>query len=136
MEQNNGVDANKPVPYVPVFEIRQLGRKDQTWKGPILLAGSHGRGLFKAESLLTSTREVNNDISLPLYPNPAKNHITIPSAMESASYQIIDLCGKIILSGVINQTNKISVSVLKTGIYIVRVNQSNGTTFSEKLIIR
>lgn len=136
VEQNNGVDANKPVPYVPVFEIRQLGRKDQTWKGPILLAGSHGRGLFKAESLLTSTREVNNDISLPLYPNPAKNHITIPSAMESASYQIIDLSGKIILSGVINQTNKISVSVLKAGIYIVRVNQSNGTTFSEKLIIR
>jgi len=133
-EQNNGIDSKKPIPYVPVFEIRQLGRKDQTWKGPILLAGSHGRGLFKSESLLTTIKENKKVNKLTIYPNPAKVYVNLPSVEPKSKYQIFDLGGKAILSGNVNQNKKINVNPLTKGLYILVVTQEDGTLFSEKLI--
>ncbi|MBV1887832.1 MAG: hypothetical protein KUG51_00925, partial [Urechidicola sp.] len=71
-----------------------------------LLVGTHGNGVY--EATVTSTLSLNgvDDISdqIKLYPNPAKNKISIEIAnnYDDISYQISNLIGQRISNGTIN----------------------------------
>ncbi|WP_027878623.1 endonuclease [Mesoflavibacter zeaxanthinifaciens] len=69
-----------------------------------------------------------------IYPNPIKGNTLNADVKSTTSYQIYDILGKKILSGTVTTNNKkINVSSLKKGIYILKLETSNGSV-TKKLI--
>ncbi len=63
-----------------------------------------------------------------IYPNPAKNELTIaPTKNETLEVQIIDLTGGICSQEIIEGLTKMDVSQLRAGIYFVKVEGSGAT---------
>lgn len=93
-----------------------------------LLIGTHGNGVYEATVSTALSIDDVADISnqIKLYPNPAKNDISIETANNYGdfSYQISNLLGQRISNGVINE-RPINVSSLQTGIYLIEI-ESNG----------
>ncbi|WP_452230489.1 MULTISPECIES: FG-GAP-like repeat-containing protein [unclassified Lacinutrix] len=80
---------------------------------------------------------VNNNVleaDLNIYPNPAKDLVTINSSIElnNAVYTIYDITGKQILNGNLKE-NTIHVSKLNSGIYILKITV-DGKHKTQKLI--
>ncbi len=79
-----------------------------------------------------------NSRSISVYPNPTDSKIKLAingSTLQQASVQITDISGKSCLSiQNFNLENEIDVSLLKAGVYFVRLQTSDGI-FQSKLII-
>ncbi len=76
--------------------------------------------------------ELLNQINL--YPNPAKNIITvaIPEQLVHSAYTLLDNTGRIVLSGYLNDSNNlIDISSLAKGIYIIQIGEQR---LSKKLL--
>ena len=72
--------------------------------------------------------------TLKIYPNPIKGNTLNAEVKSTTNYQIYDILGKKILSGTVTTNNKkINVSSLKKGIYILKLETSNGSV-TKKLI--
>lgn len=74
-----------------------------------------------------------------LYPNPAQSEVTLEASNsyngESVAFSIMSYTGQIVKSGTVtNQSTKISLDGLKSGLYMVRLNQ-NGATRNIKLVL-
>jgi hypothetical protein len=131
-------EQNQGFPKVPVFEMRQveISEKDQNgnyvWRtGPKLYAGTHGRGIFKTSEFLTSVPKSNiQTVTMDVYPNPANSFVAYKmsaSVRGNVNYQILDLQGRVVLSGshnALGQTD-INISNLKMGSYILSVTGNN-----------
>lgn len=73
-----------------------------------------------------------------IYPNPAKGevNISLSKVNKGASYQIVDLSGKLISNGSLeNEKTQVNISNLKTGTYRVVIS-NNGETTSKNLIVK
>ena len=73
-----------------------------------------------------------------IYPNPAKGelNISLSKTTKSATYQIVDLSGKLVSNGSLeNEKTKINISKLKTGTYRIVIS-NNGETTSKNLIVK
>ncbi|MCD4697511.1 MAG: T9SS type A sorting domain-containing protein [Bacteroidales bacterium] len=84
-------------------------------------------------SVSPASKKVVEKISM--YPNPAQNSISLFSEAPVENVQVCSLSGKVMIE--INNfelNNKYDISDLKSGIYIVRINQSNGESITKKLI--
>ena len=81
-----------------------------------------------------STEDVSNT-EFSIYPNPATNgFVNITTSSNAAiNVSVYDVIGKQVLSQTIN--NRLDVSNLKTGVYILQLNQ-NGATTTKKLVIK
>jgi photosystem II stability/assembly factor-like uncharacterized protein len=83
-------------------------------------AATFGRGVW--ESPLNTISNVKNDItqnlSVKIFPNPAKNKITILSKMNNLSVCIYSVTGQKIIH---SKDREIDVSKLKKGYYIIKV---------------
>jgi len=60
-----------------------------------------------------------NTADIDFYPNPASDYINVPAYL-GWQYQIYDLLGNCILSGLID-SESINVSALSTGFYTIRI---------------
>ncbi len=79
--------------------------------------------------------EDENNQSLSLYPNPASDEITITSE-NAESLVILNTAGQEIKTIVTpNKSEKIDVSELPQGVYIVKIKNSNHTT-TQKFVIK
>ncbi len=73
--------------------------------------------------------------NVEIYPNPAKDFITIKNIAET-DIKIYDICGKLVIYNYLDQTNqKIDVSSLKTGIYFVTLKQDNRLIYKKIVIL-
>lgn len=82
----------------------------------------------------------NSELSFVVFPNPAKNMVTInwnTLTNEVAAINITDLSGKVVMSTEVSMNNnsKVDVSNLNTGFYFMTVATENGTN-TQKLIIQ
>ena len=66
----------------------------------------------------------NSGISI--YPNPVKDFFRIEGLTENADVSIVDLNGKLVLNQQITVNDKVSISNLTNGMYIVRIISSMG----------
>ncbi|OIQ20364.1 MAG: hypothetical protein BM549_10225 [Lacinutrix sp. MedPE-SW] len=84
-------------------------------------------------STLSTENFENTEFSV--YPNPASNgFVNITTASnEAINVSVFDVLGKKVLSQTIN--NRLNVSSLKSGVYILNLNQ-NGATTTKKLVIK
>ncbi|MFC4687287.1 reprolysin-like metallopeptidase [Epilithonimonas pallida] len=73
-----------------------------------------------------------------IYPNPAKGEVNISlnSITKGATYQIVDLSGRLISNGSLeNEKTKVNISNLKPGTYKIVIS-NNGETTSKNLIVK
>lgn len=94
--------------------------------------------IYKIEGNILSTTDFNiNTISI--YPNPASNIINIKSSNNSfiKNISIYDLKGSIALTKNISSLTETNISInsLQSGIYMVKVTSSKGTSIIKKLIV-
>ncbi|MGB1206427.1 MAG: T9SS type A sorting domain-containing protein [Chitinophagales bacterium] len=59
------------------------------------------------------------------YPNPAADYIYLSNLTEKSSYMLMDMTGKIVLKGTINDVSKpkISINHLENGMYFLQCNE-------------
>ncbi len=73
---------------------------------------------------------------LTVYPNPAKDFIVfdLPNGSESATIELYDIQGKMVVQQKLTETKQIAVGHLPKGLYLYRL--TNGETFSTgKLVV-
>jgi hypothetical protein len=91
--------------------------------------------LYESEVLSTNTATYESNINI--YPNPANDQITIDFGnldnVEDWNIKIINILGQEVLSQPMN-TDKINVSELSKGVYIVRI--SDGVNQADKKFIK
>lgn len=88
------------------------------------------------KSTQLSNDRIINDNDVFIYPNPAKNMLTI-EAPSNSTISIYSINGAIVKSAKTNQLNKseLNISNLSTGLYNVQITNS-GKTINKKLIIK
>lgn len=101
--------------------------------GNIVISGENGFTLVKSNEVLAVTD--NNLSNFTLFPNPAKNNLTINSKVESITQiEIFNVLGQRVNN--YTYTNSISESIdissLTSGLYLVKIN--NNTT--KRLIVK
>jgi len=81
--------------------------------------------LYKVDMNPLSVKDLNI-AALKVYPNPATDFITI-SNIEKSGYGIYSLDGKMVMAGVASKDEKISISHLNVGVYLLKFE--NGGVF-------
>ena len=68
--------------------------------------------------------------ALSVFPNPANDQLTVNIAAGNCQYQVLSLTGEIVASGVLlhAQANVLTLSVLKPGIYVLKVSDEQKQT--------
>ena len=76
--------------------------------------------------------DFNKEISINLYPNPAKDYLNfnLPMGIISTSYEVFDITGKIIDANVLENTT-IDVSNYTSGIYFLHLKTDKGVLTSK-----
>jgi hypothetical protein len=86
-----------------------------------------------------ATTVTRNEEAISLYPNPAsagRFTILLPEISENAVVKIYDNLGRMLYEKVAKGGNRIEIDArLKAGLYHVRIN-SNGSSFTRKLIVK
>jgi len=92
---------------------------------------------FDGIGYFTSTLSIENETileSFKMYPNPLKGNNLFIKTQQDSTIKIYNVLGKLILSDIVNSNkNKIDVSSLQKGIYLIKVTSGNSTT-TKKLI--
>lgn len=116
--------------------------------GNILVADMQN-GLFVLEGIETLCNPVNNcltvdnanvdkNLALSLYPNPAQDYIVIKSPFKSdfQQFRISNATGQIVLSGKINPIGLSSIGIqsLNRGIYVLQVYSGHEVPFAKQFI--
>ena len=88
-------------------------------------------------SITTGITETTISLTLSVYPNPTTNYLTlkIEEAYKSASYQLIDLQGKVIKSNKVDgDETTIKMEGLPTSIYFLSISDNNQLIKTFKII--
>ena len=92
---------------------------------------------FDGIGYFTSTLSIENETileSFKMYPNPLKGNNLFIKTGQNSTIKIYNVLGKLILSDIVNSNkNKVDVSSLQKGIYLIKVTSGNSTT-TKKLI--
>ena len=75
-------------------------------------------------STITETIELETTNSINVYPNPAKEHLSIQHDLKEAllSVEISTISGQLIQRVLPNQVNPIDISGLMDGVYLIKIN--------------
>lgn len=85
---------------------------------------------------ITSTFEnvqIQN-IEFTVFPNPAKEVLYISCDIEKAVYQIFDINGRLVNSGLAFSNSEINISDLVSGTYLIILSTDNGKTGIQKFV--
>ncbi|MBK20993.1 MAG: hypothetical protein CMP63_01565 [Flavobacteriales bacterium] len=86
----------------------------------------------RSTNATTSIVENNSETQISLFPNPSINFIQVTGLNQTENYEIYDVTGSKIIQGSIANNQKIDITNLKKGFYLIKFE--NGTTerFSKK----
>ncbi len=91
---------------------------------PNVMAFRHGQA--------TAVGTVSGVKASGIYPNPAVKELRVSGRVEGGGYQISDVTGKRLMSGVLSNSGSIDVSTLSAGLYLIQVAGKGGVTESYK----
>ncbi|GGK10679.1 hypothetical protein GCM10007962_01000 [Yeosuana aromativorans] len=77
-----------------------------------------------------------NKAEFTMYPNPAKGLVYLNSANKISKVTIFDISGKLVLTTSRLSNNAINVSALKSGLYLLKIEDINQSKGVQKLIIK
>ena len=101
-----------------------------SYKGSLMIHPVFGDSL-QSVNVNTITKE-NDKVSI--YPNPATDEISIATSVSISKIIITDVLGNTLIEEK-NSANKISVSTLPNGLYLLRTFNTKGSGSTQKLII-
>lgn len=111
--------------------------------GDYIFAGTPGGFVFRRplDELMTGIPQLNNSVSVTIYPNPVSDHSTImiPSSPgDKYTLEIFNQAGQLIKSiqGLEYDQLLLKKSDLSCGIYLFRVSESDNKFFTGKFIVR
>ena len=73
------------------------------------------------------------DSELFIYPNPAKEKVTI-EGIEATEVEVYNALGQLVKT--VRDANEISVAGLADGVYLLRISDKEGRIFMEKVMVR
>ncbi|MFA6402151.1 MAG: T9SS type A sorting domain-containing protein [Salinivirgaceae bacterium] len=129
---------------MPVIPVYDLAYEDTNH---LLVAGTFARSLMtlELEPIIKKYQEIienvsDQKISMDIYPNPAKNYVIVKSANFSngSILTIAEISGKILYtqSVVPDIENKVNISGLSKGTYLVSVYDGQKKLYTQKLLIQ
>lgn len=83
-----------------------------------------------------SVSETSKVSNIKIYPNPADAYFLINTSGEIGTYEVVNLQGKSIASGVLNAETRVSTAEWSEGVYLVRSTLSDGTTTTRLVVTR
>jgi hypothetical protein len=109
------------------------GYKFESWSGdyvgtdnPLYLTMSENMELFANFVPQTTAIESVNNSTIKVFPNPNDGVFTIQlDGQFSATYKLLNICGELVQSGIVDPQQKIEVKEKRSGIYLLEVNNSN-----------
>ncbi|HIC31188.1 MAG TPA: T9SS type A sorting domain-containing protein [Flavobacteriaceae bacterium] len=78
---------------------------------------------------------LTNDNSFSVYPNPAKNVINIKGNNNLSNVSVYDLTGKKVISQNNLINNKLDVTSLNSGIYLLNLKTDKGAIITKKIVV-
>ncbi|MCK5137166.1 MAG: T9SS type A sorting domain-containing protein [Bacteroidales bacterium] len=112
---SGGISCYNEVYVRPVY----YKKGTSTWGTPLTITNIYSQG--------------QNDEIL-IFPNPTNHQLSISNLQKITNYTILDISGKLILSGTINVDENINIKSLTNGIYIVKVSESGRILISQVFI--
>ena len=85
---------------------------------------------------LLSTRNIDEQQTFHVYPNPASNMIQIASNIDVFTYILSDSYGKVICNEKINTDTPINVSHLNSGVYFLFIQSNTSHQTVHKILIK
>lgn len=79
-----------------------------------------------------SINELDEDVSMSLYPNPTSNYLSFSNLKISKACTVYDTLGKIILTTDIEPSQQLDVTALKSGMYFVKIEGAETMKFVKK----
>ncbi len=109
-------------------------------EAPVLLVGSVAGGLqlYRSEAMITSIAvPIEEKLTAQVYPNPTNGELYINSP-SNAQASIITMQGQMAISNIelSKNQNRLAISSLSAGIYLLRIQFENGARQSIKIIKR
>ena len=96
--------------------------KTDTWDNAVIIEGN-----------LTAVSQVES-ASLKIYPNPVSDKLIVNSQLPIKNIDIYDISGKKVFSKNSNFTAGINASLLRSGIYFLKLKQVDGQVFDRKFV--
>ncbi len=81
----------------------------------------------------SAVNSLNNNGNIQVYPNPAGDYFNVVSTERIARISIMDVTGRVRSEINNNTQNKIDISSLSQGIYIVKLETENGVVSTHKI---
>ncbi|MES2799892.1 MAG: FG-GAP-like repeat-containing protein [Bacteroidota bacterium] len=128
----NGTTANTQNPEITFNDAG-------TYTVSLTTSNSNGMSLNTADEVIivTSTAGINEETNelISIYPNPTENFLTINYAYEVkiSAIEIVSMTGALVKSYPIT-SNKLDVSGIKTGTYLLVVKSENGTKYTSRFV--
>ncbi len=97
----------------------------------------HKNVQFMSQScLILNQKEINNDLTFKIYPNPSNSFLNIElenfSAPKNLTVKLVNLLGQIVLD--CKQEKTLNISSLKNGIYFLQLFDKENLIATEKII--
>jgi hypothetical protein len=96
-----------------------------------------GKSSYSQIKILKPSKQISAvESNIVIYPNPVRDIMNITN-LESSNYtaRIVDMSGRVIKSFVMkNGQNQVDVASLKSGIYFILMNDTNGNINSAKMV--
>lgn len=102
-----------------------------------LYVGTYGNGIWKRslhEIPVNTQDPPQSDKSFIIYPNPASDYIHVANNSNAASFKIIDMIGKEVLSGNLEPQHEINISKIIDGAYIFLIHSGTKVQMMKFLI--
>lgn len=96
--------------------------------------GNAGGGFSYERSTapLVSTKALENNGLVKLYPNPASGYIQISGLKSNENFVICNLLGTSVLNGTITNNKKIDIKNFPSGLYFLKLQKGNTIKFLKK----
>lgn len=137
-------DPSNPVllGYYDTSELNHQQSYEGAWgvypflpSGNILVSDMQtGLWIFQLDPIL-STKDDDFDIPVNLWPNPADDVLNVQTSAQVESFSVVDLGGKVILSGKTKSQAQLDISDLAKGIYVLKLNSDRGI-LNKKFIVK
>lgn len=99
-------------------------------------SGLGGTSMYRNE-MINSVSNINSKVNEFIYPNPATNNISLKgNQFQNAEFKIIDVSGRILLMGSIASLQRIDVSGLEVGNYILQLSADSKIQNLNLVILR
>lgn len=77
-----------------------------------------------------------SNFTMEMYPNPASENVVISNLSASAEIRLYSLDGKLLRQQQIQTSNRMDVSDLNSGVYVVRAQDGSNTTYRKLVVAR